>query len=337
MPRNVAWGGLVLALIFVVFGFALIVLYAPGWVVTVDSPDGLTEFQRSQAISSARQLVLWVAGGIIAVITLVLTWRRLHLDRRRADLDRDANFTDRYTEAIRQLGDEALPIRLGGIYALERIARDSERDRQTILDVLLAFIRHFSPVHSDPQVTRADVSAAALVVGRVSQLFESQYEVDLSDTFLSGVDFQGADFRFANFSNSDLSGANLNGANLVGARFARANLSKVKFNNANLLMASLWKSNLENSEMEETVLMSTVFDDSVMRGAGILRADMMECSFTDVDFTNGKLLDCRVDYGDFTGTIFVNSVLYEIDFTKATIDGADFTNYSPTGLDEDSE
>ena len=52
--------------------------------------------------------------------------------------------TDRYTKAIEQLGSEKLDVCIGGIYALERVARDSTRDHPTLMEVLTAFIR----VHS---------------------------------------------------------------------------------------------------------------------------------------------------------------------------------------------
>ena len=55
--------------------------------------------------------------------------------------------TDRYTKAIEQLGSDKLDVRIGGIYALERIARDSPRDHPTAMEVLAAFIR----VHSHEQ------------------------------------------------------------------------------------------------------------------------------------------------------------------------------------------
>ena len=52
--------------------------------------------------------------------------------------------TDRYTKAIEQLGSDKLDVRIGGIYALERIARDSARDHPTVMEVLTAFIREHS-------------------------------------------------------------------------------------------------------------------------------------------------------------------------------------------------
>jgi hypothetical protein len=52
--------------------------------------------------------------------------------------------TDRYTKAIEQHGSDKLDVRIGSIYALERIARDSARDHPTVMEVLTAFIRERS-------------------------------------------------------------------------------------------------------------------------------------------------------------------------------------------------
>src|SRR5215218_2792189 len=47
--------------------------------------------------------------------------------------------TERFTRAIDQLGHANLDVRVGGIYALERIARDSPEDRAAVAEVLMAF------------------------------------------------------------------------------------------------------------------------------------------------------------------------------------------------------
>jgi hypothetical protein len=82
--------------------------------------------------------------------------------------------TDRYAKAITQLGDEKLDVRIGGIYALERVARDSRRDHAAVMEVLAAFIREHSPKlpPSEPrsgehrQPIPADVKAVLTVIGR---------------------------------------------------------------------------------------------------------------------------------------------------------------------------
>ncbi|GHH44044.1 pentapeptide repeat-containing protein [Lentzea cavernae] len=49
--------------------------------------------------------------------------------------------TELYTRAVEQLGSEKAPIRLGGMYALERLAQNVPGQRQTIVNVLCAYLR----------------------------------------------------------------------------------------------------------------------------------------------------------------------------------------------------
>ena len=49
-------------------------------------------------------------------------------------ISQEGQITERFTKAIDQLGNkDSLAVRVGGIYALERIARDSERDHGPII------------------------------------------------------------------------------------------------------------------------------------------------------------------------------------------------------------
>jgi len=57
------------------------------------------------------------------------------VSRRTLELSEQGQVTDRYTKAIEQLGSDKLDVRIGGIYALERVARDSARDHPTIMEV----------------------------------------------------------------------------------------------------------------------------------------------------------------------------------------------------------
>jgi hypothetical protein len=52
--------------------------------------------------------------------------------------------TNRYTKAIEELGSDKLDVRIGGIYALEQVARDSDTDHPIVMDVLSSFIRRHS-------------------------------------------------------------------------------------------------------------------------------------------------------------------------------------------------
>jgi len=46
-----------------------------------------------------------------------------------------------YTQAVEQLGNDKAPVRLGGLYALERLAQDNPAHRQTIVNNICAYLR----------------------------------------------------------------------------------------------------------------------------------------------------------------------------------------------------
>ena len=93
---------------------------------------------------------LAAGAGAGAAVGLMLAFRRQHHQEIATDLtDRDATerrITELYTKAVEQLGNDKAPVRLGGLYALERLAQDNPAHRQTIVNVICAYLRMpFSP------------------------------------------------------------------------------------------------------------------------------------------------------------------------------------------------
>jgi hypothetical protein len=81
----------------------------------------------------------------VLLIGAFFTWQQLRATR-------EGQVTDRYTKAVDQLGNRELAVRLGGIYALQRIAHDSPRDRDTIAEILCTYARtakRESPLNQD--------------------------------------------------------------------------------------------------------------------------------------------------------------------------------------------
>jgi hypothetical protein len=94
------------------------------------TPDALTKARHDERVTLLQSLV-----GLLALFGAVSALRQLRVTR-------EGQITDRYTKAIDQLDDQkALAVRLGGLYALERIAGDSIPDRPTIAEVLCAYAR----------------------------------------------------------------------------------------------------------------------------------------------------------------------------------------------------
>lgn len=303
------WGGalLILVLAVAVASAVAAIMWLPPIIVSADIPSpappgavALTEAERLGAISAVRQHMLWAAGGLIAIITLIFTWRRDQIARFGARLDRDANFTTRYTEAIAQLGSEEPSIRLGGIYALERIATDSPRDHPTILEVLAAYVREGSPAGTTPQVKlRQDLAAAVTVIGRLSQLHSSTWPVNLSSTYLGYAELAGANLEGANLNDSVLLYATMTGANLRGARLSKANLSDVNLTDANLEGAELYGvlaqdayfdyAILEDARLDGARLIGTQLRGAKLKGAVLAEAEMTDANLVGADLTGADL------------------------------------------------
>ncbi|WP_207934351.1 hypothetical protein [Actinomadura sp. KC06] len=49
--------------------------------------------------------------------------------------------TELYTAAADRFGSDKAPVRLAGLYALERLAQDTPAQRQTIVNVICAYLR----------------------------------------------------------------------------------------------------------------------------------------------------------------------------------------------------
>ena len=194
------------------------------------------------------------------------------LTLRAVEITEQGQVTDRYTKAIEQLGSDKLDVRIGSIYALERVARDSPRDHPTIMEVLAAFIREHSqeqwplaePGDAQPQrETRPDVQAAATVIGRRTTRYDGQ-----------PVNLVGADLTFSNLfgadrASADLTRSNLFGANLVGAFLASADLADVEFT--------------------ADVLTGTGLTIAELTGAGLAGVELAEANLTRANLTSAKL------------------------------------------------
>ena len=224
------------------------------------------------AVDNARGRLLTLGAGLFAAGALVFTARNFTLSR-------EGQVTDRYTKAVEQLGSDEIDVRIGGIYALERIARDSARDHPTAMEVLTAFIRDHSheqwPVperHTDPaapRATRPDIQAALTVVGR------RDVRRDIRPIDLSG----------ANLTRANLLGANLSGPLITRAvfragqreelharvtrwvRYGGANLTDANLTGANLAAANLTGANLTGANLTGANLSGVVFDPASLTGA----------------------------------------------------------------------
>jgi uncharacterized protein YjbI with pentapeptide repeats len=101
--------------------------------------------QRTQELElDARHDELDQRDRVQAHIEQVSEINRAHAERVAEASERDATdrrITELYAKSVEQLGSDKAPVRLGGLYALERLAQDNPHQRPTAVDVLCAYLR----------------------------------------------------------------------------------------------------------------------------------------------------------------------------------------------------
>jgi uncharacterized protein YjbI with pentapeptide repeats len=253
------------------------------------TPQELIQLQKDliTAENNARVTIAQIIGGIVVLLGLYATFRNVRVAE-------EGKLTERFSKAVELLGSEKLDVRLGGIYALERVARDSLKDHWTVMEVLTAFVReqsrkdhkqwleHLSASRPDADALihdkkpPADIQAALTVIGRRkwTEQEKPHQRIDLRHSFLKRAYLSGANLRRALLSNTDLTmtslmSADLTEASLWGAKLNNAFLRETKLIKANLSEADLSNATLEYTKLREADLRKTKLTSAVLMNADL--------------------------------------------------------------------
>ena len=322
---------------------------ALAWVLFVPAADWLAQYDVGSAKGpllqtardAARGRLLTLGAGLFAGAALLFTARILVLLRR-------GQVTDRYTKAIEQLGSRELDVRIGGIYALEGIARDSARDHPTVMEVLTAFVREHSreqwPPPDSPRATwitwrgrfrsggrqqerftRPDVQAAVTVLGR------RDARRDIQPIHLNGADLTGANLTGANLSGADLTEATLRDADLTRADLSGATLRDADLTRADLTEATPRGADLGGADLTEATLRSTDLRGADLHAATLTRATLTRATLTRAFLGGADLTEATFAGADLTGADLTSARLFRTDLTRADLGGATLTEAILTG------
>ncbi len=275
-------------------------------------------------------------GGAFVAFTAYVAWLNLKATE-------DKNVTERYTKAIEQLGSGKIEVQLGGIYALERIARDSNRDHWTIMEVLSSFIQ--KPIDSEklerqgeqPLIKISQVDQAALtVIGRRKKendpnLEETNQRIDLSKAFLAKADLSNAIFNDAILNNVILNNAILNDAELNRARLSHAELNGAELNGAELNGAILIGAKLNNAKLNNAKLSGANFRGADLSGAQLLAVDTRRASFEGAILIGAKLNGADLSNKDLRGVNFNGANLSSAKLNGAKLNGVNLSGAEISG------
>ncbi|MGY1679120.1 pentapeptide repeat-containing protein [Geodermatophilus sp. SYSU D01176] len=261
IPRR--WRGLLATIAAGVL--VLIVLWGGPWLLTRHPNSGVTAEQELKAKSDVRATLVQAVGGLAVAGGLIVSYRTFQQSQREQKergreqdrtyaLNLAAQVTDTYTKAVAQLGHEQAPVRLGALYSLESLAQDNPERRQTVVDVLCAYLRMpHTPAEQDGSgatvsaspASRTDARNAAqeLQVRRAAQRLLAEHlhrpagmsgeeaqtlEASPGARFWPGIDLDltGATLHESSFSDASVVQGEFSGATFFGrAEFSRAAFS----------------------------------------------------------------------------------------------------------------
>ena len=331
-------------------------------------PAPSQEEQNQSLFDQVRTSMLVIAAwyGVFFLI-----WRTVLADRQtrstemqthsvemQTQINRENHYTDLFTKAVEQLGATrpdglpAIEIRIGAIFALERLAKDSERDYGPIIETLAAYIREHcrnpklfddeglsgdalkqarqkwvDSLRKNPPANRSDVAAVLTVLSRREQ---NRHWTSTSENETQ-PDFTGANFQGATLWNKSeglaREGTNLRLVYLDGADLREANLSGADLREANLSGAELMGVDLSGADLREAILSDAILIRANLSGAELMGVDLSDVVLALVNLSGAKLMEADLsgaNLRDLSDADLWGAKLSDAKLDDADLSGADF-------------
>ena len=222
----------------------------------------------------------FIVAGVVALVFAL--WRALVAQSQakaahgQTETAQQSLLNERYQRGAEMLGSPVLSVRLGGIYALQRLAEErSVQYHIQVMRLFCAFVR--KPPFEDKEPSnseelRPDVQAVITAIGKRSVAgqrleAEAEFRLDLSGAHLGNADMVELNFARVYLLGAHLSGGRLLDANLSGADLSTANLSDAILVGADLSGAYLMRANLSGAN-----LVGADFTDAYLTEANFFRA-----------------------------------------------------------------
>jgi uncharacterized protein YjbI with pentapeptide repeats len=248
----------------------------------------------------------------VSAETLKVSQQTLANSQQSLALERRSNESERFFKAIEMLSnDNSMFARVGALYALGSLAKESEVDRDQTYDVIVSFLRAktFGTVQADGSAPQPDVQAAIDVLADRSPDHKTgvQRSLDLSGLTLLNVNFRRGSFRRCRFFGSVLRGSDFSGCVLSEAHFNGADCRRVSFGHAVLSQAIFFNADLEGASFYYAQAVdNAVEEDWRLDGAQFFGANVKDTSFFFANLTKTHgLTQERID----TASIDSNTIL----------------------------
>ena len=334
-----------------------VLLPAAGWDWLRSGESGSGGESNSTTIRNVGFLI----AGMLALVFAV--WRGVLLQRQAATAERQSEtlqqglLNERYQKGAEMLGCGVLTVRLGGIYALQRLAEEHpEQHHIQAMRLLCAFLRLPTKDQSlesgqaaiEPGTLlgiRQDVEGIMQAIGSRSKLRiglerEVEFRLDLRGADLRGAQLLDADLSQAMFHHAHLSNVNFANTDLTDSFLSYADLSQAEFHDVNFTRTRLWSANLSGAMLQNADLSKMDFHNTNLAGTNLLRANLSGANFHDANaanawfeganlsaagFLRADLSGARLARADLSGAHFWGADLNRAHFGDANLSGAEFS------------
>lgn len=298
-------------------------------------------------------IVAQAFGGAAIFAGLIFAWGNLTTAR-------EGQITDRFTRAVDQLGNEIMEVRIGGIYALERIAKESEKDYLTIKEIFNSYIKKNSPKRIQysfreingiitimDQYQALEYLAEEIKKIRDQQQSYSEFVKNLSKNIPNYERFEiKPDIKaitsaitrltsyYRKYFNDDRYFYDFSGTNLQSAIFDKAHLEKASFVLSSLLSIDFKEAHLENADFGSAILLEANFKGAYLEKTNFYGADLKRANLSNCDLTSAKLIDTNLENANLSKANLTKANLRNANLAEANLEGANLEGASYLTIDQ---
>mgnify|MGYP002777060117 CR=1 FL=1 len=317
----------------------------------VDSKEiAALEKSKLDAENAARTVLVQGAGGLFAAAAAYIAWRNLKATQ-------EKQVAERFSKAVEQLGSENIHVRLGGIYALEQIAKDAEEKYYwQVMETLTAYVREKAPTplgalskssllhkHSEnwqkvwkiPGLPETDTQIVLVVLSRRKYRYGHSLEssrLNLNSVDLPGISLPddaqlfGADLISSNLQLADLAFVDLRDSRFCHAKLQQADFGGAKLDNANFFKADLQEADFGGSSLVEARFSGANLEKVTFYEANLYKAELPGASLQEADFRKANLENTRFASANLDKALFIDANVHGTSFYQASLRNVNFTN-----------
>ena len=300
--------------------------------------------------TTIRNIALVVAGAIALGLAL---WRS-GVAERQANTAQQGLLNERYQKGAEMLGSGVLSVRLGGIYALQRLAQEYPKQYHVqIMQLFCAFVRlpakdqSLEPDHVEIEPgtllgIRPDVEAILKAIGsraksEIAIERKSDFRLDLRGVDLPHVQLLDANLSNAMFHHAKLPGANIANTDLTDAFFNYSDLSGAEFRDVNFNRTRFFAAHLSGAILQDAEFTDTDFHNADLSDANLWRANLHGAIFQDAKLCHAWLESANLSNSDLLGADLSGARLMKTDlsgaqFLSASLDNANLTDANLSGV-----